>query len=101
MFLFSSQLIFLLDFLPDSLPDLQPLGCYKDNGGDRALPNNYANFRSQINWSEWPQLETVQKCAQVALNKGYKYFAVQFYGECYTGNDVSQTYGKYSLRGRR
>ena len=43
----------------------------------------------------WEQLETVQQCAQVALTKGYEYFAVQYYGECYTGNDVSQTYDKH------
>ena len=92
LFLFSSQLIFLLYFFPDSLPDLQPLGYYKDNVGDRALPNNYANFRSQINWK---QLETAQQCAQVAFNKGYKYFAVQFYGICFTGKDASQTYDKH------
>ena len=60
--------------------------------GDRALPNEYANFRSQMNWK---QLETVQQCAQVAFNKGYEYFAVQYYGECYTGNDASQTYYKH------
>lgn len=95
VFLFSPQLVFLLYFLPDNLPDLQPLGCYKDKSGDRALPINYANFRSQINWKEWPQLETVQKCAQVAFNKGYEYFAVQFYGVCYTGNNALQTYHKH------
>ena len=100
VFLFSSQLVFLLYFLPDNLPDLQPLGCYKDKSGDRALPINYANFRSQINWKEWPQLETVQKCAQVAFNKGYEYFAVQFYGVCYTGNNASQTYDKYGKSDR-
>ena len=100
VFLFSSQLVFLFFFLPDNSPDLQPLGCYKDNGGDPALPNEYANFRSQINWWEWPQLETVQKCAQVAFNKGYEYFAVQFYGVCYTGNNASQTYDKYGKSDR-
>ena len=92
VFLFSSKLIFLLYFLPDPLPVLQPLGCYKDKGGDPALPINYANFRSQM---KWKQLETVQQCAQVAFNKGYEYFAVQFYGVCYTGNDASQTYDKH------
>ena len=97
MFLFSSQLIFLLHFLPDPLPDLQPLGCYKDHGRDRALPRNYANFRGQMNWT---QLETVQQCAQVAFNKGYEYFAVQFYGVCYTGNDASQTYDKHGGSGK-
>lgn len=86
------NIVFLLYFLPDTLPDLQPLGCYKDRGRDRALPIEYANFRSQINWK---QLETVQQCAQVAFNKGYKYFAVQFYGICFTGKDASQTYDKH------
>ena len=69
------KLIFFLYFSPDHLPGLQPLGCYKEKGRDRALPIEYANFRSQINWK---QLETVQQCAQVAFNKGYEYFAVQF-----------------------
>ena len=100
MFLFSSQLIVLLHFLPDPLPVLQPLGCYKDKRGDLALPNNYANFRKQINWKEWPQLKTVQQCAQVAFNKDYEYFAVQFYGVCYTGNDASQTYDKHGKSDR-
>ena len=97
MLLFSSQLIFLLHFLPDPLPDLQPLGCYEDNDGDRALPINYANFRLQINWT---QVETVQQCAQVAFNKGYEYFAVQFYGVCYTGSDALQTYDKHGKSDR-
>ena len=97
VFLFSSQLIVLLYFLPDPLPVLQPLGCYKDKGGDPALPINYANFRSQM---KWKQLETVQQCAQVAFNKGYEYFAVQFYGVCYTGNDASQTYDKHGKSDR-
>lgn len=86
------KLIFFLYFSPDHLPDLQPLGCYKEKGRDRALPIEYANFRSQINWK---QLETVQQCAQVAFNKGYEYFAVQFYGVCVTGKDASQTYDKH------
>ena len=89
--------MFLLCFLPDTLPDLQPLGCYKERGGDRALPIEYANFRSQMNWK---QLETVQQCAQVAFNKGYKYFAVQFYGTCFTEDDASQTYDKHGKSDR-
>ena len=90
---FEDSVIFLLYFLPDSLPDLHPLGCYKDNKGDRALPDEYANFRDQIKWKQI--LETVQQCAQVAYNKGYEYFAVQFYGVCYTGDNASQTYYKH------
>ena len=40
-------------------------------------------------------METVQQCAQVALNKGFEYFAVQDYGECYTGDDGSERNTKY------
>lgn len=52
----------------------------------------YANFSGQINRT---QVETVQQCAQVAFNKGFEYFAVQDYGECYTGDDASERYTKY------
>ena len=52
----------------------------------------HANFSGQINRT---QVETVQQCAQVAFNKGFEYFAVQDYGECYTGDDDSKRYTKY------
>lgn len=76
------------------MPDLQPIGCYRDNDdkNQRALPVIYANFSGQINWT---QVETVQQCAQVALNKGFEYFAVRDYGECYTGDDASERNTKY------
>ena len=75
------------------MPSLQPLGCYYDNRDDRALPVHYANFR---NWIVWTRMElTVNQCARVAQDAGYEYFAVQFYGECYGGKDVGNSYAKY------
>ena len=74
------------------MPDLQPIGCYNGDKNQGALPVIYANFSGQINWT---QVETVQQCAQVALNKGFEYFAVHDYGECYTGDDASERITRY------
>ena len=80
----------------DHLPDLTPVGCYHDKKDDRALPDHYANFRKppEIDWTQLD--ETIHQCAQVAYNKGYQYFAVQDYGECYSGNNASATYAKHN-----
>ena len=37
----------------------------------------------------------MNQCARVAYDKGYEYFAVQFYGECYGGKDAGKTYAKH------
>ena len=76
------------------MPDLQPIGCYRDfdDNNQGALPVIYANFSGQINWT---QVETVQQCAQVAFHKGFEYFAVHDYGECYTGDDASERKTKH------
>ena len=80
-------------FFIDPAPNLQPLGCYRDEVGNRALPDNYANFRNQIIWTKMEL--TVHQCARVAHDKGYKYFAVQYYGECYGGNDGGSSFAKH------
>ena len=77
----------------DHLLNLKPLGCYSDESNDRALPDHYANFRDQIDWKQLDK--TIHQCAQVAYNKGYHYFAVQYYGECHAGNNASATYAKH------
>ncbi|XP_078360691.1 uncharacterized protein LOC144645089 [Oculina patagonica] len=43
---------------------------------------------------------TVHQCAHVAYDKGYEYFAIQFYGECWGGKDAGKSYDKYG-RSRR
>lgn len=42
---------------------------------------------------------TVNRCASVAFHKGYEYFSVQFYGECFGGKDAGKTYSKYGKSG--
>ena len=88
-----------LNSLIDHLPNLKPLGCYHDESNDRALPDYYANFRRQIDWTQLD--ETIYQCGQVAYNKGYYYFAVQDYGECYSGNNASATYAKHNKPRRK
>ena len=74
------------------MPNPEPVGCFWDYF-DRALPDHYANFRDQIMWKNMHL--TVNQCARVAQDKGYEYFAVQYYGECYGGKNAENTYNKY------
>ena len=37
----------------------------------------------------------MNQCARVAYDKGYEYFAVQFYGECWGGKDAGKNYAKH------
>ena len=74
------------------LPPISPIGCYADTS-DRALPILLKSFRDQINWNAMNK--TVNQCARVAYGSGYPYFAVQFYGECWTGTNANSTYNKH------
>ena len=38
---------------------------------------------------------TVYQCAWIAYHKGYKYFAVQNYAECWAGNAAANHYDKH------
>ena len=81
-------------------PSLQTIGCHHDRSNDRALPEEYANFRGsgkeKPGQIDWYRMElTVYNCAQVAYDKGYEYFAVQFHGVCYGGKDAGETYAKH------
>lgn len=71
------------------------IGCYNDNMS-RPLPILLKSFRDTIDWeNEWPSFDRViKKCAELAHTKGYLYFAIQFYGECWTGVDAYKTFNK-------
>ena len=79
-------------FVLEPLPKFEAVGCYKDSSS-RALPTLYANFRPFIDW--YNMNATIRQCALVARDMGYKYFAVQFYGECWSSWDASENYDKY------
>ena len=82
---------------------LQPLGCYKDIKNDRALPHQYLNIRegSGIQWNKTRHRGldlVVKQCSEKAYEKGYEYFGVQHYGECY-GNGTD--YNKHGKRSKK
>lgn len=58
-----------------------------------------ANFRNGIDWHHMSK--TVKNCAEDALSKHYDVFGVQFYGECWSGDEGYKTYDKdgFNLQG--
>jgi len=72
------------------------MGCFKDNGQSRVFPQELANNRdphnpaytgSLLRWDRFPQSlhGLACECQEKALAKGHKYFALQFWGECWSG----------------
>lgn len=77
-----------------------PIGCFMDKHiGERPLEKLVANFRNGIDW--YHMSKTVKKCAEDALSKHYDVFGVQFYGECWSGDEGYKTYDKdgFNLQG--
>ena len=59
------------------------------------------NFRQEIDWDLWTSHGSaramVKKCGMVALARGAAYFGVEFYGECYYGDDPNFAQRKVTL----
>jgi len=69
------------------------VGCFKDRE-PRSLPELIGNFRPSIDWHDLKS-SVIDRCAKTAKAKGYKYFGIQFYGECWSGPHAEDTYRKY------
>lgn len=80
------------------------VGCFKDKSRKeaRALPELLANYRGNIDWNNLHEheKEVVEKCAQKAKEKKYMYFAIQYYGECWSGATAPKTYDRYGSSSR-
>ena len=64
--------------------------------GGNDVTWNYSIVRTFFLKIDSSTLPSVDKCYQVAKKAGKKIFAVQFYGECWVGNDDSEeAYMKY------
>ena len=76
-------------------PRYEPVGCFKDNGGkNRPLPELLSNLRSHINIG-WTNLDKIiYVCSDLAASKGYTYFGIQFWGECWSGPKADETFFK-------
>ncbi|XP_022808637.1 uncharacterized protein LOC111345619 [Stylophora pistillata] len=62
------------------------LGCWRDTGDGRTM-TMLENFRGEIDWFHLEK--TVEKCYEAAKKKNKKYFAIQFYGECWVSDTKS------------
>lgn len=60
------------------------------------MPTLYANFRPYKDWNNLNA--TIRQCAYVARDIGYKYFGVQFYGECWSSDNATATYDKHGVQ---
>ena len=78
------------------MPEFKSVGCFKDKKLLRALPHEYANFRLFIDWNNMNA--TIRQCALVARDIGYEYFAVQYYGECWSSFDAANRYDMYGAQ---
>jgi hypothetical protein len=54
-------------------------GCFNDSS-IRAIPNQQQNVSS------------VDECAQIAVDNNDSVFGVQYYGQCFTGNNIEDAY---------
>lgn len=76
-----------------NVPEFKPVGCFRDGGRrPRPLPKLIANFRGDIDWLNLNN--TIAECARRVSEKGFRYFGLQFYGECWSGMNAHRTYNK-------
>ncbi|XP_048589021.1 A disintegrin and metalloproteinase with thrombospondin motifs 18 isoform X4 [Nematostella vectensis] len=70
------------------------LGCYRNDPEKRALPVFMASFRDNIDWKDMNK--TVVACAKyVREHSEYSVFAIEFYGECWSGPEAEARYNMY------
>ncbi|XP_068737204.1 tiggy-winkle hedgehog protein-like [Montipora capricornis] len=76
-----------------TLGTLKPIGCYRDSYvKPRPLPELIADFRDDIDFND--ANKTIKACAEKAREKGFKFFGVQFYTECWSGAGAEKTYAR-------
>jgi len=86
--------------------NIEPVGCFHDNlKAPRPVPHYVHNERDYsisnwnhhlIDWQHWltysPQM--VCRCAEAAKKRGDDYFAIQFWGECWTGKSTEVNFAR-------
>lgn len=74
-------------------PCIEEVGCFKENKNDRAFPTMLKNMRGGIDWHNLGKI--VQECAILTKEKNYKIFAIQYYGECWSGESFKVKYDRW------
>lgn len=103
-FIFASSFFFLrwgiIEGLADDVKSCHEyikIGCYRDSlKKPRPLPTLITNYRSFFNWySPKESISSgVSQCADAASQRGFTIFGLQFYGECWSGENASLTYAR-------
>ena len=67
---------------------------------DRIIFRNYevvkyVTWNVRLGWCLILAHFDVSRCAKIAAAKGYTVIGLQFYGECWSGPNAHETYGKY------
>ena len=71
------------------------IGCYADKAAP-AIPS-LEGKDPLLDGDPKTREDAGQKCARVALKRGYVYFAIQDGGHCHSSLTAQDTYGKYGL----
>ncbi|XP_031574004.1 uncharacterized protein LOC116307825 isoform X2 [Actinia tenebrosa] len=87
----------------------EKLGCYKDSQQqprpmneliltDRD-PTDPVYSGKTIDWGNWNTylIDLVCRCARKAAEKKYNYFGIQYFGECWSGAEAGDTFGRDGL----
>ena len=78
--------------LLELLPAINPLGCFKERKNQRLLKIKFGSFASSYSASD-PHA-TVVKCANLARDMDYEYFAVENLGDCWTDTQIVENYDR-------
>lgn len=72
-----------------SLGAYYDLGCWQDRGGSARTMTLLSLRPKRIDWVNLinNMENTIMQCYNLAKANGYKYFGLQFYGECWASND--------------
>lgn len=58
----------------------------------RPLPELIADLQNTIDRKDVNK--TIMACAEKAREKGFKFFGIQYYTECWSGTGTEKTYGR-------
>ncbi|XP_068678798.1 meprin A subunit alpha-like isoform X2 [Montipora foliosa] len=76
-------------------PCFEEVGCFYDKSLKRAFPTLVENLRPEINWHHLEKI--IQKCALLSKQRNYEIFAIQFYGECWSGDISEVDYDRWGV----
>ena len=79
--------------LVELLPKQNPLGCFKEKKSSRLLNIKFGSFSNSYDESD--PYAMVIRCAHLARDMDYEYFAVQNFGDCRTDLNIADHYDKY------